>query len=508
MPLRGTKSHEPHTRSVTFDGAVRCGLRVAQFRRALCVIGRTSGPGDIEYTLRYIPEEETNVKHFVAATCAALALAAALGAQEPRQLKPGWNLFSKEQDIQLGKEAAAQVEKEMAVVRDGELTAYIRRIGQKLAAQPEAGGFPYSFQVIADKSVNAFALPGGPAFVHAGLLGAADNEAQVAGVLAHEISHVALRHGTNQASKANLLQLPALLAGGLLGSRGSLLGQLGQLGIGLGANSVLLKFSRNAERDADLLGARIMAKAGYNPIEMARFFEKLEAEGGARGPQFLSDHPNPGNRVKAVEEEIRYLPSASYTTGNATEFARMRQSAAAVPVPPKKTAAAAQGAGGPLPPIRNSQTLREYRGTGYSISYPDNWQASAGESQGATLAPKEGMVAGTGGGTAIGAGAVVGIGSKTGDLRRDTDELVRQMAQSNSGLSAQGSKSRRVDGQPAMVVTMQSPSPFAGETEIDTLVTVERPEGLFYVVLIAPRSIASNMQGTFDAMLRSIRFAR
>ena len=232
----------------------------------------------------------------------------ALSAQH--KLKPGFNLFSKEQDVQLGKEAASQVEKQMQVVKDPDLNNFLNNITKRLIAVPEADAqsFQYSFKIVNEKSINAFALPGGPAFVYTGLIAAADNDAQIAGVLAHEMSHVALRHGTNQVSKANLLQLPAMLAGALAGD--SMLGQLAQLGIGLGANSVMLKFSRNAERDADLLGARIMSAAGYNPIEMARFFEKLEAEGGSHTAfeQFLSDHPNPGNRVKAVEEEMQYFP--------------------------------------------------------------------------------------------------------------------------------------------------------------------------------------------------------
>jgi predicted Zn-dependent protease len=159
----------------------------------------------------------------------------------------------------------------MPVVRDGQLQNYVERIGRKLLATGVAGDYPYAFKLVNDPSINAFALPGGPTFVNTGLLRAVDNEAQLAGVMAHEISHVALRHGTNQASKANLIQLPAMLAGAVVGN-GSMLGQLAQLGIGLGANSVLLKYSRNAESDADILGARMMAKAGYNPIEMARFF--------------------------------------------------------------------------------------------------------------------------------------------------------------------------------------------------------------------------------------------
>ena len=151
-------------------------------------------------------------------------------------------------------------------------------------------------------------------FIHTGLLKAADNEAQLAGVLGHEMSHVILRHGTNQASKANLIELPAALAGQVAG-KSSVMGQLAQLGIGLGANSVLLKFSRTAESQADLTGSHIMAEAGYDPMEMARFFTKLSSPSrGFAGSveQFLSDHPNPDNRERAIEQEARLLPAQNY----------------------------------------------------------------------------------------------------------------------------------------------------------------------------------------------------
>ncbi|MEN6605266.1 MAG: M48 family metallopeptidase [Bryobacteraceae bacterium] len=263
-----------------------------------------------------------------------MAVSSALMAQ-PKPPRPGFNLFSKDQDVQLGREAATEVEKQYTVVKDSQLNAYITRIGKKLAAQPEAGDYPYTFKVVSDDTINAFALPGGPTFINTGLIAAADNESQLAGVMAHEISHVALRHGTNQASKANLIQLPTMLAGNLAGK--SLAGQLAQLGIGFGANSVLLKYSRNAERDADLLGTRILNGAGYNPVEMARFFEKLNAESGStRTMQFFSSHPNPGNRVKAVEDLIQYLPPRKYSQGSASELARMKQIVAKLPKPPVK----------------------------------------------------------------------------------------------------------------------------------------------------------------------------
>ena len=292
------------------------------------------------------------------------------GAIEPP--KPGWNLFSREQDVQLGREAKAQIERQLPVIYNSEVTNYVRSIGERLARTRYSGQFPYSYGLVADKSINAFALPGGPLYVNTGLIQAAENEAQLAGVIAHEMSHIALRHSTNQASKANLIQIPAMIAGGMMG--GSLLGQLGQLGIGLGANSVLLKFSRSAETQADYNGALMMAEAGYNPIEMARFFEKLEATGGRQGPQFLSDHPNPGNRVKAVNDLIRQLPQRQYTT-NTGQFERMQDLVNHLPNRGQLRGDYRDQHPQGTPDIRPSSRFRQYATNAYAINYPENWQA-------------------------------------------------------------------------------------------------------------------------------------
>lgn len=259
-------------------------------------------------------------------------------AQGPTQFHPGFNLFSKQQDVELGQANAAQVRQHMLVVHDPYLSEYVTRVGRRLVASREAqeSGFPFTFEVVADTSINAFALPGGPMFINTGLLRAVDNEAQLAGVMGHEMSHVILRHGTNQASKSRLIELPAVLGSQVAG--GSLVGQLTQLGIGLGANSVLLKFSRTAESQADLMGSHLMAEGGYNPIEMARFFDKLSAEGGSRAPQFFSDHPNPDNREKAIENEIQRLPAQpyGYETG---EFQKMKFIVAHIHEPKPQTRA-------------------------------------------------------------------------------------------------------------------------------------------------------------------------
>jgi beta-barrel assembly-enhancing protease len=423
----------------------------------------------------------------------------------PKELKPGWNLFSKEQDVQLGREAAAQVERQMPVVRDSELNSYVQQIGRKLAAAPEAAGFPYSFKVINDKSINAFALPGGPTYVHTGLIRAVENEAQLAGVMAHEIAHVALRHGTHQASKANAVQLPAMILGGILGQSGSMLGQLAQLGVGLGANSVLLKFSRDAESDADRLGARIMARAGYNPLEMARFFEKLQAQGGGGGPQFLSDHPNPGNRVKIVQEEIAFMPRRDFTETGSGELKSMQGRLGSLPAASGTRGRTGEtvGQGDPRP----SGNFRQYNGNGFSISHPDNWEVFGGDGGSTTIAPRSGLVQDTGGGVAVGYGMIASYANvyHDNDLRNATADLVGQLRQSNPAIQVSGrQQSTRVNGQNALVTTLYNQSPMSGR-EVDMLVTVQGRDRLFYMVFIAPEAEYRNMQPVYEQMLRSVR---
>jgi predicted Zn-dependent protease len=284
-------------------------------------------------------------KRLLGLTWIVAALLSGCAARKPGEpITPGFNVFAKEQEVQIGQQAAAQISSQVDVVDNRQLQEYVSRLGRRLASQSQGGGYPYSFTLINDDSINAFALPGGPIFVHSGLIKAADSEGQFVGVLAHEIGHVALRHATNQASKANLIQLPAILAGAVIGDE-SVAAQAAQLGLDLGVNSVLLKYSRDAERESDAFGARLMAKAGYNPLDMARFFEKLESEGGSRAPQFLSSHPNPGNRVADVQAEIRTLPSRQYAADSG-QFGRSRELVSQLPPPKRRAAEKRMNSGG------------------------------------------------------------------------------------------------------------------------------------------------------------------
>jgi predicted Zn-dependent protease len=450
------------------------------------------------------------------------SLCASAQTKQKKLPKPsGLNFFSKDQDVQMGREYAQQVEKQLVVVNNKELTDYVNRVGQRLVDQGglKESGFPFSFKVVQEPSINAFALPGGPMFVHTGLIQAADNEAQLAGVLAHELSHVVLRHGTNQASKAQLIQLPAMLAGGLAG--GSLVGQLAQLGIGLGANSVLLKFSRSAESDADLLGAYTMARAGYNPVEMARFFEKLEAQMGSgansKVATFFSDHPNPGNRVQSIEEQLPYMARGDYNT-QVGDIGRAKALVGQLPAVAKPKAGptqAAQPAGQgsstqarvPKPVLQPvSQQFKAWQGKNVAITYPDNWIAQ-GDDNSLTIAPKEGLVSGQ-----VGYGVMLNSAvppSGRVNLGQDTAQLVQALAEHNPGLEMNGQPQRvTISGSSALVTRLTSVSPYENTQESDVLITIDRGNVLYYMVFVAPEQDYARLEPVFQQISRSLRFLR
>lgn len=435
-----------------------------------------------------------------------LLTAGCLARKPGEPITPGFNVYSPEQDIEIGRRAAAQVRQQVDIVDNAELQDYIRAIGKRLAATPDAGKYPYTFTLINDPSINAFALPGGPVFINSGTVAAADNEAQLAGVMAHEMAHIALRHGTSQASKASILQLPAAIAGAVLGQSGAV-GQLGQLGLGFGLNALLLKYSRSAESEADALGAHIMAEAGYNPVEMARFFEKLESEGGSRAPEFLSDHPSPGNRVRAVEAEIRTMPKAEYADyriANPARFRQIKELIARLPPPRRPVQRATLQT-----PAEPTGAYSQFQSRAFTLDYPSGWEALQDNQTGTVaLVPPKGFVQDATGRISIGYGALLSSyrSSRSRGLRQDTEELVRLLEQSNPALRVSGNPARTsVSGQPGLITHMTGESPYGG-AEHDVLLTIARPDGLFYMIFIAPDRLWPTLRPTFEHMAQSLRF--
>lgn len=259
-------------------------------------------------------------------------------------LRPGWNLFSPQKDVELGRENAAQVDKELPILNDSAVQRYVNELGRRLSAYApnNKSDYAWQFKVVNSADINAFALPGGFIYVNRATIEAAQDEAQLAGVIAHEEGHVVMRHGTHQASQMMLAQAPLAVLGGLLGQSGSTAAQLAEMGIGLGVNSIFLHNSRSMESQADHVGTYILYQAGYDPHAMAQFFEILEKrypQGGGPVGQFFSDHPNPGNRIKSVDAEIPRLGPPRTTRTDSPEFQAVKRRVQALPPPPKRHAA-------------------------------------------------------------------------------------------------------------------------------------------------------------------------
>jgi predicted Zn-dependent protease len=242
------------------------------------------------------------------------------------------NKYSAADDVKLGRQAAAEAEQQLPILHDDLVTSSVAGLGRRLTAalppQFRHSEFRYSFKVVNAREINAFALPGGPTYVNRGMIEAASNEGEVAGVMAHELSHVALRHGTAQASKATKYEV-GMLAGQILGAViGGKAGAVVAQGSRFGLGTAFLRFGREYERQADIAGSMIMARAGYYPRDMANLFRTIERQGGGRGPEWLSDHPNPGNRYEYISREARTLRVQSpIRTGSTFQQvkARLRQ---------------------------------------------------------------------------------------------------------------------------------------------------------------------------------------
>jgi Peptidase family M48 len=423
----------------------------------------------------------------------------------------GFNMFSAQEEMQAGQQSAAQVSKQLPILPDSDpVSVYVQRLGQQLAAHAPGEKWPYSFHVVNQKEINAFALPGGPVFVNIGTIQAADNEAELAGVMAHEISHVVQRHGTRAASKQMAAQLPLAILGGVMGQ--GALSQMAQMGLSFGVGSYFLKNSRKAESEADLLGTDIMYDSGFNPRAMADFFTKLQGEGGARGPQFFSDHPDPGNRAQAVAREVATLPRKSNYRSNSAEFREIKQRVAGMkPLTAQQIAArqttAMNASSGSVQP---SASLRNFSHRDFAISYPENWQVYGDQNSAVTVAPQSGVSQ-----NAVAYGVMINTyqpeDANVG-LDQATHDLLSSLRQSNPDLREIGhDENIRVNGVAGKSVDLIGTSPLRDQSghavqERDWLVAVMRRDGsLLYVVSIAPDKDFESLRPTFEQMLKSLQ---
>jgi beta-barrel assembly-enhancing protease len=436
----------------------------------------------------------------------ALMLVCAPGVWAQRStLKPPWNMKSPDTDVRLGKQNAQILEKRLPLCNDPKVDAYLTNLGMKLVAKLPTRGvqYPWEFHCVNSKEINAFALPGGYVFINRGAIEVADNEAQLAAVMAHELSHVALRHGTAQLSKAELMQGAAGVFGVIFG--GSTSGALLTQGVALGAGGVLLHYSRSDETQADVLGTQALYDAGYDPRAMAQFFEKLESETkGKNPPQFLSDHPNPGNRVARVDDEVDKLGGVPQNAKrDSAEFEAIKREVLALPVV-KMPPASARG-GPPAPPSGN---FVDYEGGAYALKVPENWKKY--EDKGSVTFAPDGGISQTGG---LGYGMIVSVHQVQADagehaLENATQALIQELAKTNPGLKVTRDPGPvQLNGQPGLSTYLSNDSP-AGGQETDWLVTVLQPQGLVSFLCVAPKAVYPDYEKTFTAVLDSVRLSK
>jgi hypothetical protein len=454
------------------------------------------------------------------ASIAACALLAAGVLRAQTKITPPDNSYSLAQDVQLGRDAAAQARRELPLLRDDAVNSYLESIGRRLTGGiPENlrhSEFQYTFETVNVREINAFALPGGPMFVNRGMLEAAADEGEIAGVMAHEMSHVVLRHGTAQASKATKYEIGSLagaVIGAIIGGRtGSVIAQGTQFGLG----TAFLRFSREYERQADIEGAQIMARAGYDPRDMANMFKTIEKQGGSNGPEWLSDHPNPGNRYDYISKEAQVL-QVQNPVHDTQRFDQVRARLKSMPPAPTTEQAAKEGGSAPRPDsypnggieLPSTRYVEYTEGNVFRVSVPSNWkELPSGNS--VTFAP-EGAYGEDGGRSVFTHGVEIGLArSGSGDLQAATDALVSSLSRDNPRLSRQGaSRSTSLGGQRALQTTLSNVSEVTLRRETIRLVTAFTQNGtLIYVAAVVPDDEASYYQSAFQRVVSSIRFIR
>ena len=433
------------------------------------------------------------------------------GQEQAPQFKPGFNLMSPEQDIAIGRQHAAQIEREMRVLPDQAVQQYVNNVGKRLSAHAPGEKFPYQFKVVDVKEINAFALPGGFLYVHTGAIVAAKNEAELAGVMAHEISHAALRHGTNQMSKQMVAEKGLGVASAILGG-GRDGGSLGDSVLGAGANLLFLRFSRTAEKQADIVGAEMMASAGYDPRGLGNFFKTLMAE-GARPPQILSDHPDPGNRIQYLNDLLPQLKLAQNPIVDTPEFQQIKARLRSLPGGRELRRQAApqqRPVARPPAPAPQQHAIRAPDGS-FVLSVPTNWQMISASNELSIFAPQGAAGKTDTGGVVVTHGIFVGtqdLPNNLRDLEPASQAFVELQLRDNPGMRVlENAKQTKLGGLPALYIPIGGESPVTGRNERDIICMTILPNGkFFYLVLISPEDEAQSYNPAFLQTLESVQF--
>jgi Zn-dependent protease with chaperone function len=431
-----------------------------------------------------------------------------LGAFLLLQASTGVNFFSLKQDIEIGSEASKEAEQTLPLVRDMSLNRYFYSIGQRLTRDVSLKDLRYRFRIVNSKEINSFGFPGGAIYVDRGLIEAASNEDELAAILAHEVGHVASRHGTAQLSRQLLVQAPISIAAGLP-TTSAWKDQLTKLGISFGVDASFLRYSRDQEIEANLIALRLLAASRFNPHAMATLLEKIHGYStgeGVRLPAFDFNHPQSESLSAEIAGETDRLSSSPQQQVNTPAEFRTFHAAlqkVAYPAEDKDTP-------DPAPSDAISSVFRHPQDF-YQLGYPTGWQVTRTGPNGAIIAPVDGVQS-----SRVGDDITHGVmfdlfesdvPDRALTLEQATNRLIVFLRQRNQSLRiVPGAQVQMlVSDEPGLRTVMIGQSGATNSAEVVWVVTRAYYQNLFYMVFVAPEDEFPTFEPVFEQMIRSAR---
>jgi len=416
----------------------------------------------------------------------------------------GINFFSQGQDVEIGLEASKEAERTLQVIREANLNRYFQFIGQRIGQSPSVAGVQYRFRIVNSKEINSLGFPGGSIYVNRGLIEVAGNEDELAAILAHEIGHVAARHGTAQLSRQLLVQSPISIAAGLP-TIDAWKDQLTKLGISFGADAPFLRYSRDQELEANLMAVRLLAEARFDAHALHTFLEKInepQTAEGARLPAFVFNHPQSENLSSQIADEIDRLSSPRQRLAHAgPEFRVFRTTLLKLAYPTSDKE---------IPETAPSDAIssvfvhpQDY----YRLGFPSGWQVTGNGRNGAIIAPVDGVV-----GADITRGILfdlfdISVPDRALTLEQATNRLIVFLRQRNQSLRiVPGAQVQTlVSDEPGLRTVIIGKSNTTDSSEVVWVVTRLYYQSLFYMVFVAPEDEFPAYQPIFEQVIRSAR---
>ena len=424
----------------------------------------------------------------------------------------GLNFFSAKQDAEIGSESAKAAELSLPLIKEANITRYFAVIGQRVSRTAPASARPYRFRIVNSKEVNSLGFPGGAIYVNRGLIDIASNDDEIAAMLAHEIAHVAARHGTAQLSRQLLMQSPLSIATGLPTMDG-LKEQLLRLGISLGIDAPFLRYSRDQELEASLTAVRLLADARFDPHALRSLLEKInEAQSGDGGrlPAFMFNHPQPVTISPEIADQIDLLASPQRRARATAEFRAFRSALHKVAYPVLEEEAP--------PAIDAVPNVFTHPQDYYRLNYPADWQVTRTGPNGGIIAPVAGIQS-----SRIGDDITHGVifdlfdlsaANRPLTLDEATNRLIVFLRQRNQDPTNPDDSLRIVPGaavptlvsdEPGLRNVMIGKSQATGSFEVVWVVTRLYYQSLFYMVFVAPEDEFPMYQPIFEQMIRGVR---